>query len=92
MAAREDSVLNVIAELYDDAPRCAEIAGLHYVQAGERGIRRRRHGKGFAYRDARSHRLNGKVRRPHRTPGDTTGMEQRGHIRPSGERVLMIAV
>lgn len=61
MSAREDPVLNVIAELYDDAPRCAQIAGLHYIHSGERGIRRRRHGKGFTYRDARNHRLNGKV-------------------------------
>jgi DNA topoisomerase I len=61
MAARDDPLLDAIAELYDDAPRCAQIAGLHYVQAGERGIRRRRHGKGFSYRDAHERPVNGKV-------------------------------
>jgi DNA topoisomerase IB len=62
VAARKDPDLGVIAEPHDDAQRCAEIAGLHYVHVGEPGIRRRRHGKGFAYyRDARNHRLNGKI-------------------------------
>lgn len=44
--------LNVVRELYEDASRCAEVAGLRYVQAGEAGIRRRRCGRGFSYRDA----------------------------------------
>jgi DNA topoisomerase-1 len=61
MATHGDPVLDAIAELHDDAPRCAEIAGLHYVQAGERGIRRVRHGKGFTYRNAQNRRVNGKV-------------------------------
>jgi DNA topoisomerase-1 len=43
--------LDTIREIYQDAPRCAETAGLRYVHTGEGGIRRRRYGRGFAYRD-----------------------------------------
>ncbi len=39
-----------IAELYDDAERCADLAGLRYVSVDEPGIRRTRRGKGFSYR------------------------------------------
>ncbi|HWC33614.1 MAG TPA: DNA topoisomerase IB [Mycobacteriales bacterium] len=41
-----------IAELYDDAQRCAEVAGLRYVSVDEPGIRRLRRGRGFSYRYA----------------------------------------
>lgn len=58
---RDDPVVEAIAELHDDAPRCARIAGLRYVQVGEPGIRRRRHGKGFTYRDVHGRPVNGKV-------------------------------
>ena len=47
------TTLDVIRETYDDPVRCAEIAGLRYVEAGQGGIRRRRHGRGFTYRDRR---------------------------------------
>src|SRR4051812_2914037 len=46
-------VLDAIREIHDDPVRRAEIAGLHYVRTGEPGIRRRRHGRGFAYRTDR---------------------------------------
>jgi DNA topoisomerase I len=46
-------VMDVLAELYDDPERCAEIAGLRYVDGDEPGIRRRRYGRGFSYRDQR---------------------------------------
>jgi DNA topoisomerase-1 len=92
MAARHDPVLDAIAELHEDAPRCAEIAGLHYVQAGERGIRRRRHGKGFAYRDARDRRVNGKVAARIRKLAIPPAWhnvwicpDQRGHLLATGE-------
>jgi DNA topoisomerase-1 len=41
-----------IAELYGDAARCADVAGLRYVSVDEPGIRRLRRGKGFSYRYA----------------------------------------
>jgi DNA topoisomerase-1 len=41
-----------IAELYNDAARCADVAGLRYVSLDEPGIRRLRRGKGFSYRYA----------------------------------------
>jgi DNA topoisomerase-1 len=41
-----------IAELYDDAERCADVAGLRYASVDEPGIRRLRRGKGFSYRYA----------------------------------------
>lgn len=44
---------DAISELHDDPPRCAEFAGLRYVQADEPGIRRVRRGRGFTYLDAR---------------------------------------
>ncbi len=47
------TTLDVIRETYEDPARCAEVAGLHYVEAGHDGIHRRRHGRGFAYRDCR---------------------------------------
>jgi DNA topoisomerase-1 len=40
-----------ISELYSDAQRCAESAGLVYVDSAEPGITRLRRGRGFAYRD-----------------------------------------
>jgi DNA topoisomerase-1 len=41
-----------IAELYRDTQACAAAAGLVYVSDEEPGIRRRRQGRGFGYRDA----------------------------------------
>ena len=41
-----------INELHDDARRCAEVAGLVYVDGEVPGIGRRRAGTGFSYRDA----------------------------------------
>lgn len=41
-----------IAALYDDAERCADVAGLRYVSLDEPGIQRLRRGKGFSYRYA----------------------------------------
>ena len=46
-------VLETIREINDDPSHCAEAAGPRYVQAGERRIHRRRHGRGFAYRNYR---------------------------------------
>ncbi|MEP6599991.1 MAG: hypothetical protein ABJB98_11175, partial [Actinomycetota bacterium] len=45
------STLRRIAELYEDAQRCAEVAGLTYIRDDEPGIRRRRRGHGFSYLD-----------------------------------------
>lgn len=41
-----------IVELYEDAARCAQAAGLRYVSPDEPGIRRIRRGRGFSYVDA----------------------------------------
>jgi DNA topoisomerase-1 len=50
-----DLSLADIADLHDDAERCAEVAGLVYVNGSDLpGITRRRAGKGWAYRDPRS--------------------------------------
>lgn len=49
-----------IEELHDihaDARRCAELAGLVYVEGEERGWTRRRRGKGFSYLDHRDRPL-----------------------------------
>lgn len=46
-----------ITELYADVQRCAESAGLIYVESDEPGISRLRHGRGFAYRDAHGRRI-----------------------------------
>jgi DNA topoisomerase I len=40
-----------VAALYEDAERCAQVAGLRYVSVDEPGIRRLRSGKGFTYRN-----------------------------------------
>jgi DNA topoisomerase-1 len=40
-----------IEELYSDAQRCAESAGLVYVESGGPGLTRLRRGRGFTYRD-----------------------------------------
>jgi DNA topoisomerase-1 len=47
-----DGLSDRIAELYRDTQACAAAAGLVYVSDAEPGIRRRRHGRGFGYRDA----------------------------------------
>ena len=44
---------DVIAELHDDPRRCAEIAHLSYVEAGDPGWSRTRSGKGWRYTDTR---------------------------------------
>jgi DNA topoisomerase-1 len=41
-----------IVELYEDVQRCAESAGLVYVEGDPPGLSRLRRGKGFSYRDA----------------------------------------
>lgn len=57
-------LLDAIGELYDDAPRCANMAGLRYVQADDPGLSRRRRGRGFSYRDAHGRPVDaGTVRR-----------------------------
>jgi len=38
-----------LVELHEDARRCAEVAGLLYVDVDQPGIRRQRRGKGFSY-------------------------------------------
>jgi DNA topoisomerase I len=43
----------LIATLYDDPQRCAELAQLKYVSPDDPGLSRRRSGRGFSYRDAR---------------------------------------
>jgi DNA topoisomerase I len=43
-----------INELYADAQQCAAAAGLVYITGDEPGIRRRRQGSGFGYRDAKN--------------------------------------
>jgi DNA topoisomerase-1 len=47
-----------ITALYGDAQQCAAAAGLAYVSDEEPGIRRRRSGRGFGYRDADGRALN----------------------------------
>jgi DNA topoisomerase-1 len=42
----------LVASLYADAARCAEVAGLRYVSPDDPGIARHRAGRGFTYRDA----------------------------------------
>jgi DNA topoisomerase-1 len=49
-----DEVSARISELYADAQQCAAAAGLVYITGTEPGIRRRRQGSGFGYRDARN--------------------------------------
>lgn len=39
-----------LADLYEDSKTCAQLAGLTYIEGDIAGIRRLRHGKGFAYR------------------------------------------
>ncbi len=46
-----------INALHDDARRCAEVAGLVYVDGELPGIGRRRSGTGFSYSDAKKKRL-----------------------------------
>ena len=45
-----------------DSEAVAEEAGLRYVTDAEPGIRRRRAGKGFAYRDPDGHRTSASVK------------------------------
>lgn len=46
----------------DDALALAAEAGLHYTEAGDRGLRRVRRGKGFSYVDERGSAVNGSRR------------------------------
>ncbi|HEY3718174.1 MAG TPA: DNA topoisomerase IB [Jatrophihabitantaceae bacterium] len=92
MSLSRGRVLDAIGEIYDDAPRCAELAGLHYVHAGERGIRRRRCGRGFAYRDARGQLVDDKVVAriaelaiPPAWRDVWIGVDARGHLLATGE-------
>jgi DNA topoisomerase-1 len=56
--AHRDSV----GELYDDAERCAELAGLRYVHAEEPGVRRIGAGTGFAYRSSTGRPVSAQTR------------------------------
>jgi DNA topoisomerase-1 len=49
--------LDELDELYGDARRCAEQAGLVYIEGDEPGWRRRRRGRGFSYLDHRDRPL-----------------------------------
>jgi DNA topoisomerase-1 len=51
-----------VVALYEDAQRCAEVAGLRYVSASEPGISRRRCGRGFSYRAANNRPIGAEVR------------------------------
>ena len=51
-----------VVALYEDAERCAAVAGLRYVSAAEPGIRRRRCGRGFSYRTADGRAVDADVR------------------------------
>jgi len=51
-----------VVALYEDAQRCAEVAGLRYVSASEPGISRRRCGRGFSYRAADNRPIGAEVR------------------------------
>lgn len=51
MAAPTAATSAAIVELYEDVQRCAESAGLVYVEGDLPGITRLRRGKGFSYRD-----------------------------------------
>jgi DNA topoisomerase-1 len=44
--------IEAINELHEDNQRCAEVAGLVYVLGDEPGLRRKRRGPSFSYRDA----------------------------------------
>jgi DNA topoisomerase I len=48
----EPSTAALVAALYDDPERCAEVAKLRYVSPDQPGLTRVRKGKGFTYRDA----------------------------------------
>ncbi|MEO9220217.1 MAG: DNA topoisomerase IB [Mycobacteriaceae bacterium] len=41
-----------LTELHENARRCAELAGLVYIEGDPPGIRRQRRGKGFSYHEA----------------------------------------
>ena len=52
MTTAKPSAAALVAALYDDPERCAEVAKLRYVSPDEPGLTRLRKGKGFTYRDA----------------------------------------
>jgi DNA topoisomerase-1 len=51
-----------VVALYEDAQRCADVAGLRYVSAAEPGIRRRRCGRGFTYRSPNNRAVDAELR------------------------------
>ena len=51
VAAPSAATSAAIVELYEDVQRCAESAGLVYIEGDPPGITRLRRGKGFSYRD-----------------------------------------
>lgn len=58
MPASSAATIAALTELYADAQRCAETAGLVYVDTEDAGISRIRHGRGFGYRTARGTRID----------------------------------
>jgi DNA topoisomerase I len=50
--------LESLNELYSDAPTCAKLVGLSYVEAETSGFSRVKRGKGFSYIDERKRALN----------------------------------
>jgi DNA topoisomerase-1 len=52
VAISSAATIAAITELFEDAQRCAESAGLGYVAADDPGIARLRKGRGFSYRQA----------------------------------------
>jgi len=52
VAGSRAATIAAISELYEDAQRCAESAGLVYVATDDPGIARLRRGRGFSYRQA----------------------------------------
>lgn len=52
MSAPDPTPAQLIATLYDDPRKCAELAKLRYVSPDEPGMTRLRKGRGFSYRDS----------------------------------------
>lgn len=59
---RKPITVEQIVEMYEDAQRCAQAAGLRYVSPDEPGIRRIRRGRGFSYVDADGKSVAAQVR------------------------------
>ena len=58
MADSRAATITAISELYEDAQRCAESAGLVYVATEDPGIERLRRGRGFSYRQTDGRRVS----------------------------------